>query len=218
MAKYLPSLLDFEIVIVCDDSDSMKNPIRKTNRTRWDELCSIVKMIVDIGVIFDSNGVDLYFLNRPSFNKVKDPTVIEQAFTQPPTGDTPLASVLGQVFESKLAQRGRDKKLLVFVATDGDQGEQLPDLEKVMREKRRADTTFVSFLLCNDDRSGVSYLDEWDRTMMNVDLSDDYQSEREKIRRCHENRTYPFSYGDYVIKVLVGAIIPHIDRLNEPPV
>ena len=128
--QHILELCNFEIAIVIHDSGSMITSVDDTDRTQWDELCLIVKMVVAIGVIFDSNGIELYFLNRLSFNKVKDPTVIEQAFTQLPTGDTPLASVLGQVFESKLAERGHDKKLLIFVTKDGDQR------KKVMREKR----------------------------------------------------------------------------------
>ena len=216
MSKYLTRLLDYEIVIVCDDSDSMKSPIYDTERTRWDELCSMVKIIVDIGVIFDSNGVDLYFLNRPAFNKVKDPKTIEQAFTSPSSGHASLPSLLTRIFQSKLAQRGRDKKLLVFVATDADHEEHLPELERVMQEERQMETTFVSFLLCNDDQTSGQHLDRWDRTLMNVDVNENYRSEREKIRRCQQQKDYPFSYGDYVMKVLVGAIVPQIDLLNEP--
>lgn len=62
-------------------------------------------------------------------------TIIEQAFTQSPTGDTPLASVLDQVFAFKLAERDHDKQLVVFLTADGDQGEDLLEQEKVMWEK-----------------------------------------------------------------------------------
>jgi hypothetical protein len=136
MAERLLILQDFEIVIVCDDSGSMKTPVDGTQRTRWDELCSIVKIIIEIGVVLDSNGVDMYFLNRGSFCNVKDSRVVEQAFGPHPTGYTPLVPVLKTIFESSLADRGRDKKLLVFVATDGiptdeDGNGNVPELESV---------------------------------------------------------------------------------------
>jgi len=221
MAERLRKLRDFEIVIVCDDSGSMNTQVDDTERTRWDELCSIVKMVLKIGVIFDSNGVDIYFLNRDSFCNVKDPKLVDQVFKTPPSGYTPLVPALNQIFESPLSHRGRDKKLLVFVATDGVPTDEngnpnVDELEHTMRDKRRTDTTYVSFLLCTDDPACVDYLDEWDRTMKNVDVTDDFYTEREKIRRCRRQSNYPFSRGDYVVKALVGAIDPEIDALNEP--
>ncbi len=215
MSKYLSRLADFEIVIVCDDSGSMMRPIDGTQRTRLDELRSIIETIAEIGVIFDSNGVDIYFLNRPPVLNVTDPADIARAFEPPPSGFMPLAFVLNEVFQSELARRERDKKLLVFVATNGDQNEHVCELEYVMREKRRVETTFVAFLLCTDDPTSVEYLYEWDRTMPNVDVTNHFRAEREKIRRCHAQKNYPFSFGDYVVKVLVGAIVPQIDALNE---
>lgn len=59
MVEHLQKLRNFEIVIVIDDSGSMKTPFDGTHGTRWDELCSLVKIVVDIGVIFDTNGVDI---------------------------------------------------------------------------------------------------------------------------------------------------------------
>jgi hypothetical protein len=51
--------------------------------------------------------------------------------------------------------------------------------------------------------------------MLNVDVTDDFHTETEKIRKCQEDNNFPFTYGDYIVKALVGAIIPNIDRLNE---
>jgi hypothetical protein len=220
MAKYLPKLKNFEIVIVCDDSGSMNAPLFGPHHTRWDELCSIVKLIVKIGIIFDSNGVDIYFLNRDSFRNVKDPKVVDQVFQIPPSGHTPLVPILDQIFVSELARPGRDKKLLVFIATDGEPTDKnghpnLPELERLMKEKRHVDSTFVSFLVCTDDLAGVNYLNEWDKVMSNVDVTRDFHTEREKIRQCRKQNNYPCSYGDYVVKALFGAVVPELDALNE---
>jgi len=127
---------------------------------------------------------------------------------------------LQEIFESNLATEvHRDKKLLVFVATDGlptnDDGEtNLEELVDVMNVTRRIDRTYVSFLLCTDDPVVVKVFNNWDRTMVNVDVTDDYHTEREKIRRVGRlNR--PFSRGDYVVKALLGAIDPTIDNWND---
>ncbi len=220
-AERLRKLRDFEIVIVCDDSGSMLTLVDGTQRTRWDELCDIVKMVLKIGVIFDSNGVDIYFLNRDSFPNVTDPHVVDQFFQTPPSGYTPLVPVLNEIFTSKLAYPGRDKKLLVFVATDGvptdkDGNENIDKLEHIMRKTRRTDTTYVSFLLCTDDPTYIDYLNEWDRTMPNVDVTDDFHTERKKILGYSKEGKQRFSRGDYVVKALIGAIDPEIDALGEP--
>jgi nitric oxide reductase activation protein len=220
MANHLLKLRDFEIVIVCDDSGSMTMKVDNTEKTRWDELRSIVKVIIEIGVIFDSNGVDIHFLNRNKFLKVKNHEEVEKAFEIFPSGYTPLVPVLKEIFESRLARRGNDKKLLVFVATDGEPTDEdgnsvIPELERLMKETREKETTYVSFLVCTDDLDSIKYLDAWDRTMPNVDVTDDFCTEKETICRCQEDKNYPFTYGDYIVKALVGAIIPVIDRLNE---
>ena len=221
MGERLRKLGDYEIVIVCDDSGSMITPVDGTQRTRWDELCKIIKIVIRIGVRFDSNGVDIHFLNRSSFTNVKDPKTVDEAFRAPPSGYTPLVPVLNKIFQSKLAARGRDKKLLVFVATDGvptdeDGNEVVDELERTMR-KRQVETTHVSFLLCTDDPACVDYLRKWDQEMPNVDVTDDFNTEVKRICQCQNQSNYRFSYGDYVVKTLVGAIDPEMDSLDELP-
>ena len=219
-SKHFLKLRDYETIIVCDDSSSMNTPIDNRGSTRWDELCLIIKVIVTIGVIFDSDDVDVYFLNRDPILKVTNPDTIDEAFRKKPRGNTPLASVLKKIFQSKLARPGQAKKLLVFIATDGEPTDEngnpdLPELKRVMTEVRQIETTYVSFLICTEDTDGVAYLSQWDKDMEHVDINDDYKTERDKIRRCHQQRDYPFSYGAYVVKAMVGAIVPELDLLNE---
>lgn len=217
---YLLLLKTFEIVIVCDDSGSMNTEVDGTHRTRWDELCEIVKRILRIAVIFDTNGVDMYFLNEGQAHKIKNPEDVDHLFSKTPSDYTPLVPVLREVFQSSLARRGREKNLLVFVATDGeptnDDGDpMIEQFEDLMRHTRIADTTYVSFLLCTDERKCVEYMAKWDREMVHVDVTDDYDTEREKICQCQGDPNYPFTYDDYIVKALIGSIVPHIDRLNE---
>jgi hypothetical protein len=220
LGKRLRQLEDYEIIIVCDDSGSMKTMVDGTDRTRWDELRAIVKIVLEIGVIFDASGVDIYFLNRQAMYNVTDPTVIDKAFSMPPRGYTPLVRALKHIFQLPATQRGNDKKALVFVATDGastdDKGTiNVMELEHLMVDIRQSETTYVMFLLCTDDRACVDYLTEWDRKMVNVDVTDDYRTERDKIR-SFQGANYPFSLGDYIVKALLGAIDREIGNLNEP--
>ncbi len=67
---------------------------------------------------------------------------------------------------------------------------------------------------CTDDEDSVSYLNRWDRDIKNLDVIDDYNSERKEIRR-KKGSNYRFSYGDYVVKSLIGSIDPKLDKSDE---
>ena len=207
------------MVVLCDDSGSMITNVDDTERTRWDELRDIVKIILHIGTIFDEKGVDVYFLNRPPLLHVTHPDDIDATFQESPHGYSNLARALDHIFSMKIAQSAKDKKLLVFVATDAeptdeDDLEDLTTLEKVMREKRRSKTTHVMFLLCNDNPKCVDFLSRWDREMDNVDVLDDYRTEREKVRRA-QGEGVVFGYGEYILKALLGAVDKVWDAVGE---
>ncbi|CAF2904807.1 unnamed protein product [Rotaria sp. Silwood2] len=198
----------------------MMDTVDGTSKTRWDERREIVKIIIAIGCIFDTNGVDVHFLNRRDNHTIKDQTQADQLFTVYPRGYTPLVSALKRIFQLSVAQGKSDKKLLLFIATDGcpTDEEGVPnsvEFEDIMRNKRQWKYTYVSFLLCTDDPECVDYLSRFDRTMMNVDVTDDFKTEREKIRR-YQGANFSFSKGDYIVKALVGAIDKEIDIINEP--
>ena len=108
------------------------------------------------------------------------------------------------------------KKLLVFVATDGaptdDWGnERTQELETLMLTGRCAETTHVQFLACTDESGAIAYLDRFDRTMENVDVTRDFHRERALVRQNFGNE-HPFSEGDYLVKALLGAIDEKIDH------
>ncbi|CAF3705060.1 unnamed protein product [Rotaria sp. Silwood1] len=219
LAQRLNILQQFEIVVLCDDSGSMNTPVDGTTGTRWDELRSIVQIVMELGTVFDSNGIDVHFLNRPSMPNVTDARQVIESFSQRPGGLTPLTAALRRIFQSQASKPGSDKRLLVFVATDGAPTDpngnvDVQSLENLMRNERQANTTYVTFLACTDDESSVAYLSQWDRTMMNVDVVDDYKTEREEVRRTR-GYNYPFSFGDYVAKALLGAVDPQMDLLDE---
>lgn len=198
----------------------MKTTVDGTNRTRWDELCYIVKIIIDIGIKFDSNGIDIYFLNRKSYFNVKNYQSVDRMFSTLPRGYTPLVPVLKHIFKLPSTRKGQDKKTLVFIATDGQPTDEngLENIEQfkiLMNEERNAETTHIMFLLCTDDPSAVHYLSQWDKNMKNVALTDDYQTEKNKIS-SNRGEDYPFSKGDYICKALLGSIDSFFKNLNEP--
>lgn len=58
-------------------------------------------------------------MNRQSAHGVTNFDQIERMFNEPPSGYTPLVPLLNEVFKLRAARPGYDKKLLVFIVTDG---------------------------------------------------------------------------------------------------
>ena len=219
----LRQLEGFETIIVCDDSGSMStvvdtpmnDPYART-KTRWDELCRSVTIITELATSLDPNGVDVYFLNRPPIYGVTTAQQIQEAFSYPPQGLTPTVQALNRVFQEKAAAI-REKKVLLILATDGEPttptgAVNIPEFKAWVAN--RPSNLFMSVLVCTDDDATVAYLNAMDKSMKNFDVVDDYKSEREEARRA-KGPSFPFSFGDYLVKVMLGSIDPAFDNLDE---
>lgn len=142
----------------------------------------------------------MYFLNRATVLNVTSSEQVAPVFAAPPAGLTPTTPVLRHVLQAKKAV-SVEKKVLIVIATDGAptnaQGEvDTAGLHHVLTAERDASRVFVTFVACTDDPSTVSYLNEWDRKVPNLDVVDDYVSEREEIQK-KKGKDFPFSFGNY---------------------
>jgi hypothetical protein len=130
---------------------------------------------------------------------------------QPPAGFTPLTRALRHVLAAP-----RERKLLLIIATDGtptdDRGTvDIPTFIAALRAK--APTVFVSILACTDDESAIAWLERVDHNVPQVDVCDDYISERQEVLRA-QGRGFHFTFGDYVVKALLGPIDHFFDGLD----
>lgn len=224
----LQSLQTFKIVFIFDDSGSMNtalqdSPLNKTNNlikaTRWDELLYFANISIEIASIFNTKGCDIYFLNRsPPVHNVKDTSELVNYFANTPNGYTPLTEVLKQVLndnpESSLAER----KLLIIIVTDGEptNHDGVKDVKGFkMCLKSRSNNVFTNIIACTDDEQSMAYLNNWDRKLKNLDVIDDFRSERTEVMKAR-GPNFQFSFGDYVVKSLVGATDEEMDNLDEP--
>ncbi|CAF0971105.1 unnamed protein product [Rotaria sordida] len=229
----LRALEGFEIVMIIDDSSSMRTPIINYDHeyissfnqlpTRWDELKHIVSIIVDLAATLDPDGIDIYFLNRQPLLHVIDSSQLHETFSHLPTGPTPMTHVLNYVLNLKRSHVN-DRKLLILIATDGlptdDNGQNdLNSLEKVLLYERypSIDRMYVTFIACTNDVQIMASLNNFDKNIPYVDVLDDYQSERIEILNV-QGKHFPFSYGDYVVKILLGSIDSWFDYLDEKKV
>ncbi|CAF1560267.1 unnamed protein product, partial [Adineta steineri] len=201
-AERLIQLKGYEIVFICDDSGSMNTPLDEgsnsshTKKTRWDELKQIVSTVVDLASIFDTDGVDVYFLNREPMFHVKNSSQLENIFAMEPEGSTPIVPVLRQVLNDK-RNHVYERNLLILLATDGvptDEYER-PDvrtLEHVLKNERTPINRIpVTIIACTDDDKCMEYLNDWDKKIPNLDVVDDYVNEKKQIQAC-QGRDFPF--------------------------
>lgn len=78
------------------------------------------------------------------------------------------------------------------------------------------ENVFVSIAACTSDNAAVGYLNRFDKEIPRVDVSDDYASERRETLAARGS-SYAFSFGDYIVKALLGPIDPSFDKLDERP-
>lgn len=214
-ATYLRTLINYKIVILADDSGSM-NTLTNYNEPRWNELCRFVQTVFSITEMVENSPLDVYFLNRPSLLGVQQLQQITNVFTQKPKGGTPIVPVLRQILAAPYDRSYLGR--LVIICTDGEPTDENNRVNtKQLRDvlvSKRDEVDYVTFLACTDDDSAIGYLNRWDVEIPRVDVIDDYQNEKKEVLRA-QGRNFSFTFGEYVVKTLLGSVIPQLDRLDE---
>jgi len=222
-ANDLVALEDFEMVVIADDSGSMTLPapppserkLGMSTSSRWDELKDTVSLMVDLGCCFDKSGIDVHFLNRGSINGIKgstDPRLV-QAFRSDPNGRTPLTSKLKEVVKVS----GGEKPVLLFILTDGvpDDGPArfTEELRKTVQKESTPHTFKIQIMACTGDDEAIGYLNKVDKELMQVDVTDDYYSERMEVMKA--KRVEKFTRGDWCLKSMLGPVSGKFDHMDE---
>ena len=78
----------------------------------------------------------------------------------------------------------------------------------------RSNRVYTTIVACTDDDDSVGYLNKWDKTMKNIDIVDDYKSEKTEVKSA-QSQQFSFTFGDYVVKSLIGSIDPELDNLDQ---
>ncbi|CAM4754940.1 unnamed protein product [Rotaria magnacalcarata] len=224
-ATKLRALEGYEIVFICDDSGSMNTPLGDLSGpfdkvpSRWDELKQTVSIVVDIASVLDPDGVDIYFLNREPLFHVRSSSELISTFSVPPSGPTPIVPVLRRVLRDKQNEI-EERKLLILLATDGvptdNRGHRdIRSFEYVLKNERKPVNRIpVTIIACTDDNDCIGYLNDWDKKIANLDVVDDYRNEKREIQ-ARQGKQFPFSFGDYVVKILMGGVDSWFDDLDE---
>jgi len=212
-----------DVVLLCDDSNSMGNPIAEEGTdpfapkrsTRWLELKKLASVIIEFVAATNSDGLDIYFLNRDKIHNINTTAGLQCIFGQPPSGGTPLISKLRQIYHEKVSKLSPDRKLLIIVITDGEPTDgSRTDLQDVLMKITNSGDVHVSFAECTDNADDMEYLDQWDGLIKNFDNTDDYREELLRVKTA-QGPQFKFDYTDYVIKILLATFIRWYFNLDQ---
>ncbi|KAF3929521.1 hypothetical protein ABW19_dt0203234 [Dactylella cylindrospora] len=202
-------LRSFDTVILVDDSGSMAGG-------RWRQCAEALATVVPIVTYYDSDGIDLYFLNHPDspyHHNIKTPAQVMEIFSNVnPSRATPTGTALNRLLKPYLqkfkANPNRTKPMNIIVITDGVPTD---DVESVIIQAARklddmdADLTQVGiqFFQIGSEAEATEALRELD----------DALSSRDNIRDMVDTVPYRGTLqGDQMLKVVLGAVNKRLDR------
>ena len=227
--NHLKVLTGFRLIFICDDSTSMLKTLNYTNnkRRRWDELKETLTVLLDflsqesLQKIIKISESKVMFLNnekdRSNFqiqSKAQIKEQIEKQFSIEPLGQTPLTSCFKNAINSKKSE----EKLLVIILTDGRPTETSKSESAAIQNFKTAlenkdANTHVTIVACTDNAATMSYLNDWDNNIANLDVLDDYESEKKLVLAANDSK-FEFTFSDYIGKILLGSIVPELDSLD----
>jgi len=222
-AQDLLVLRDYNVVLMIDDSNSMGLPAKRRSiwnplkppPTRWMELQEATFVLIELANCCSGSSVDVFFLNRGQIHNIKsaDDARLSAAFDEEPGGGSPLTETLIQVS----AHSRTDKPTLLIVLTDGEPtGGFMPFFEELHHVIGQTDAIIkVQIMACTSDPNSIGWLNLLDREFEDVDVTDDYLSERSEVLKSR--KVDKFTRGDWLVKALLGPISSKFDQWNENP-
>lgn len=214
-------LREYDTVLLIDDSGSMSG-------SNWKETASALASLVPIITKYDSDGVDVYFLNNDTrAQNITNGNSIFKIFSDvKPSGATPTGRKLGQILRSYLREYGVRRKstkpMNIIVITDGSPSD--PDrLEReIIHAAKELDRMNapdrqlgIQFFQVGGDEAAADSLEELDNALAEEngvrDIVDtvSYRS----VRSSGSTLT-----ADGMLKVVLGAVDDSLDnkRIRAP--
>jgi hypothetical protein len=196
---------------------------------RIEELRQRLIDLVRFALVFRARCVRVWFFDRPPIvlYSLDDLPKLNRALCVAPRGDTPLVATVRNVLaknngsaasfmSSASAASARTPHVHLLIMTDGipsdeDNSAAVEErkLTRLIREK--PDSISVSLLPCTNVSLVIDYYNVLDTDLDLVDMVDDYTTE---CQRCAA-RCRHLSYGDYLLKTLIGPCISWMDDLDK---
>jgi uncharacterized protein YegL len=215
-AQYLLTLKDYDIVLVVDDSGSMRRPSVSQqgvgSQTRWEELKETLQVMIEVACCLDADGIDVHFLNMGTLRNVtsvKDES-LQAAFAKGPQRGTPLTETVLRVAGEELPG---NKPVIMVILTDGEPNGGARRFKQAVQWAIGEKNVRFHIMACTDNQKDIVWLNEFDRAFAAVDVTDDYHSERQEVLGA--GRVQTFSRGDWIMKALLGPIDSRFDWADE---
>lgn len=211
-------LCNIDVAVIVDNSGSMATkemctiPLERgftqVEQTRWEQACKFYDTMVslfELGQIqharYTMNSITPYQTKSFSrfYNEIGDPN-----------GETPT---IGSI-ERALSHGTKD--ILLIIITDGQPSDcemfEVGTKIKELKRKYTRGTVYISFVACTENQTAVKFLDQIDRKIKNLDVTDDYYTEYCQVLRVTGK---PMSYDQYITKAILGPIVRELDVSDE---
>ena len=229
-------LIDDSTSMTCDDSQGSRGSHASPcalQQTRWKQTGDVLGAIAPICTEFDSDGIDIWFLNHRnprnrengSFSEITTTAQVQEIFgSVRPSGATPTGSRLKEILDPHLARvakaakeklKGRKidvKPLNIIVVTDG-QATDDPEATIVSAAKsldsNDADpwSVGVQFFQIGNDPVASESLRELDDA-----LSANNQGMRDMVDTVRYFGDQKQLTADYLLKAVLGSVTRRLDR------
>jgi hypothetical protein len=232
----LSKLIEMEnfqhIHVLMDDSGSMGSQTDSIHpngqpMTRWEEARDRFKNMIEIMAFVPIPPITVEFLNRPTLIELdrtgKHPHafiseawgVIDSLFQQGPSGGTPFYE---KIAHSLMNPRFQGKRTIRYFFGDGQPngGSQAVKaiLQLVMNRDRPHDNP-ITLVSCTNEDSEVEWMKKLEEAAPFTSEIDDFEDERKEIQE-DQGIVFPFTYGFYLIALIVGASNPYdLDAMDE---
>ena len=223
--KYVPALMKLQLyntILIIDDSGSMQDVADSDStsmETRWQEAIKSTKIIIEAHQALGL-ACHVFFLNRGFMLNVVAFDQLSPLFAAPPAGGTNTVGIL-KLVEQQYVNIDMGKTLMIHLLTDGHptnaQGiEDTPNLINALMNRQFKSKTLFSIILCTDDEAIEDVYRRIENVKdINVDVTADYRGELREVQETR-GRSYRFTYGDYMVKTLVGAYDKSIHQMDMP--
>jgi len=220
--RLLEKLYNYKTVIILDDSSSMNelvNPETSMTLTKWHECKHILKIILDAHEVMNIS-CDFYTLNRGFKRNVACWQQVKPFLSAYPEGDTNLIRTLNYIHDYEMSLGGGDKPLLMYILTDGfpTNEAKLPDVAEfrdfLVLKNHWKQPTHYSLFFANDAEELEWYYWRLKEKHEEIDFTKTFLGELNLVQRSYNSTQPPFTFADYVLKILLGPIDAHYHQLD----
>lgn len=222
-ASELLVLKSYDIVLLVDDSGSMKKKDKGCSGTRWEELQDTLNLVISTVGCFKTSGIDVYFLNREKIPNVVMPEDerLKNSMLRLPRGSTPLTRSLQNIILDRetAARTDRsllDKPVLLMIFTDGEPDEGPSEFGDALLCTLKQKSTQLKFhcqiMACTGCDDEIGWLKVLDNFLEELDVTDDFLTEKSQVQL---KSSVDFTRGDWLMKAMLGAIHSKHDCMNE---